>query len=117
MIDDDKAEREFKKIRSIPNLYRRTVSGKYYLLVKRNGRQFRRSLKTNDFALAKRRLHAFGAKASRLTGTDADKGLLFEELSEDRQQQENPLSSQYLSFLIRRGIGALHDFSAHRNTS
>jgi predicted ATPase with chaperone activity len=45
------SEREFKKIRSVPNLYRRTVSGKYYLLVKRNGRQFRRSLKTNDFEL------------------------------------------------------------------
>jgi hypothetical protein len=38
-----------------PNLYR-TPSGRYYLLVKRAGKQFRRSLKTKDAKLAKRRL-------------------------------------------------------------
>jgi hypothetical protein len=37
------------------NLYRHTPSGNYYALLKRNGKQFRRSLKTNDRALASRR--------------------------------------------------------------
>jgi hypothetical protein len=79
---DVEPEREFSKIKSVPNLYRREVSGVYYLLVKRNGRQFRRSLKTNDFALAKRRLREFEEKASRLAGSEANKQLRFEELSE-----------------------------------
>ncbi len=103
-----KPAREFKKIRSVPNLYRRVVSRKYYLLVKRNGRQFRRSLKTNDFALAKRRLHAFEAKASRLTGADADKGLLFEELS---TQWLAAIKTDLKSSSYNRRVGAVKALS------
>jgi integrase len=73
---------EFKKITNVPNLYRRQSTGVYYLRVKRRAKEFRRSLRTADFALAKRRLREFEAKASRLTGAAGDKGLLFEELSE-----------------------------------
>ena len=80
---DDKANSSFRKIKSVPNLYWREASGFYYLLVKRNGRQFRHSKTAADLALAKRRLHEFEAKASRLTGAGTDKGLLFEELSSD----------------------------------
>jgi hypothetical protein len=58
----------FKKISSVPNLYRREASDVYYLLVKRKGHQFRRSLRTTDFALAKRPLWEFESKAERLTG-------------------------------------------------
>jgi integrase len=63
-----------------PNLYR-TATGKYYLLVKRGGKQFRRSLKTTDAALAKRRLREFQEKAVRLTGDGAERGLHFEDLA------------------------------------
>ena len=38
------------------NLYRLESSGGYYALVKKAGKQFRRSLKTNDRKLAERRL-------------------------------------------------------------
>ena len=38
------------------NLYRLGSSGKYYGLLKRAGKQFRRSLKTKDRKLAERRL-------------------------------------------------------------
>jgi len=38
------------------NLYRHATSGTYYALVKRGGKQFRRSLKTKDRHLASRRL-------------------------------------------------------------
>jgi hypothetical protein len=48
-----------------PNLYR-AHTGRYYLLVKRAGKQFRRSLKTKDAKLAKRRLREFQEKAGRL---------------------------------------------------
>jgi len=83
MKDDfQNSEGPFKKIANVPNLYRRAASGVYYLLVKRQGRQFRRSLKTGDFALAKRRLREFQGKASKLAGADADKGLLFEDLAQ-----------------------------------
>jgi hypothetical protein len=38
------------------NLYRLESSGRYYALVKKGGKQFRRSLKTKDRKLADRRL-------------------------------------------------------------
>lgn len=77
-----KSSPAFRKISSVPNLYRREATGVYYLLVKRKGRQFRRSLRTTDFALAKRRLREFESKAERLTGVSADRRMLFEELAD-----------------------------------
>jgi integrase len=76
-----KSSREFKKITRVPNLYRRQGTDVYYLRVKRTGREFRRSLRTTDFALAKRRLREFEGKASKLQGVETDKRLLFEDLS------------------------------------
>ncbi len=63
-----------------PNLYR-APSGRYYLLVKRAGKQFRRSLKTKDAKLAKRRLREFQEKAGKLAGTTEDRKITFDELS------------------------------------
>jgi hypothetical protein len=63
-----------------PNLYR-TTSGIYYLLVKRGGKQFRRSLRTTDQALARRRLREFQDGAARLTNDSNDRILRFEEIS------------------------------------
>ena len=63
-----------------PNLYRATT-GTYYLLVKRGGKQFRRSLRTTDQALAKRRLREFQEKATRLSGDNENrKDLRFERI-------------------------------------
>src|SRR6266498_3445717 len=44
------------------NLYRLESSGGYYGLVKKGGKQFRRSLKTGDRKLAERRLKEFKDK-------------------------------------------------------
>jgi integrase len=76
-----KSSSEFKKITTVPNLYRRQATGVYYLRVKRTGREFRRSLRTADFALAKRRLRDFEGKASRLQSIETDKHLLFDDLA------------------------------------
>ena len=48
------------------NLYRLESSGTYYALFKRSGKQIRRSLKTNDPALARRRLGELREKVARL---------------------------------------------------
>ncbi len=61
-------------------LYRHKSSELYYGLVKRNGKQFRRSLKTNDRKLAERKLANFRTKVSRLTLTNRSQ-ILFEELA------------------------------------
>ena len=73
------AESQFLK-KVGPNLYR-SKAGTYYLLVKRAGKQFRRSLKTNDLALARRRLRDFQDKAGRLS-TDGDgRNIKFKDLA------------------------------------
>jgi integrase len=59
----------FKKVGE--NLYRHAPSGNYYALLKRGGKQFRRSLKTSDCALAHRRLVNLRQKIANLTLTDA----------------------------------------------
>src|SRR5687768_1121148 len=52
------------------NLYRHAPSGNYYALLKRGGKQFRRSLKTADRALASRRLGELRQQISNLTLSD-----------------------------------------------
>lgn len=64
-----------------PNLYR-DAAGRYYLLTKRSGKQFRRSLKTSDPALAKRRLREFLDRAGQLTTDGTDSSIRFEQLSQ-----------------------------------
>lgn len=53
----------------------------YYLLVKRGSKQFRRSLRTKDKAIAKRRLRDFQDNASRLAGSSDFRTLTFQELA------------------------------------
>ncbi len=48
----------------------RNGHGVYFAIVKVNGKQIKRSLKTDDNALAKRRLAEFRTKAKGLTGQD-----------------------------------------------
>jgi integrase len=68
----------FKKV--APNLYR-DAAGRYYLLVKRAGKQFRRSLKTSDPALAKRRLREFQDRAGRLASDGTGSSIRFDDLA------------------------------------
>jgi hypothetical protein len=51
------------------NLYRH-ASGKYYALLKRGGKQFRKSLKCSDRKLAERRLADMRQKIGKLTLSD-----------------------------------------------
>lgn len=72
------ADKRFKKVG--PSLYR-VASGRYYAFVKKGGKQFRRSLKTKDPALAKRRLRALQDKAGRLTPDGTNGSIRFNELA------------------------------------
>ena len=54
------------------NLYRHN-NGMYYCLFKKNGKQFRKSLKTSDPALARRRRDEERDKVERLATADARK--------------------------------------------
>jgi integrase len=64
-----------------PNLYRDSA-GRYYLLVKKSGKQFRRSLKTTDPALAKRRLREFLERAGQLSSDGTNSSIRFEDLAQ-----------------------------------
>ena len=70
----------FKRVSE--NLYKVTETGGYYALVKRGGKQIRRSLKTTDKALAKRRLAELKQKASKLRTGKEHASITFEKYSE-----------------------------------
>ena len=63
-------------------LYKHESSGTYYGLVKRCGKQFRRSLKTTDRALANRRLSELREKVGRLSNVKSARHITFIELAE-----------------------------------
>lgn len=63
------------------NLYRLASSGGYYALVKRGGKQFRRSLKTTDRKLAERRLADLKAQVGMLSISD-DANLSFQDVAQ-----------------------------------
>ncbi len=63
------------------NLYRLETSGGYYALVKRGGKQFRRSLKTKDRKLAERRLAEYQAQVGCLT-ISKDSRLSFDDIAD-----------------------------------
>ena len=65
-------------------LYRHESSGTYYGLVKRSGKQFRRSLKTDDHQLTNRRLSALRDKVGRLSNAKSARRITFMELSDRR---------------------------------
>ena len=64
------------------NLYRLESSSGYYGLFKRGGKQIRRSLKTTDAALARRRLAAIREKVARLNQTKGSSRIAFAELAD-----------------------------------
>lgn len=63
------------------NLYRLASSGGYYALLKRSGKQFRRSLKTFDRKLAERRLAELRKKVKKLNLSDCA-GATFEDVAQ-----------------------------------
>lgn len=69
----------FRKVAE--NLYRHKSSDVYYALVKRGGKQFRRSLKTTDRKLADRRLVSFKDKVSHLNSKKLDRSITFSEVA------------------------------------
>jgi integrase len=64
------------------NLYRNESSGTYYALVKRSGKQIRRSLKTKDRKLADRRLRTFQNDMDRVDPAKGRVNISFKEMSE-----------------------------------
>lgn len=69
------------------NLYRNQSSNIYYALFKRDGKQIRRSLKTTDKELARRKLSHLREQVQRLTADDS-KGLPFAEFKRNEQTGE-----------------------------
>lgn len=62
-------------------LYRDKSSGLYYALVKKQGKQYRRSLKTRDRKLAERRLADFRQKIGLLSKTENSRKITFAQIA------------------------------------
>ena len=63
-------------------LYRNRSSGTYFALVKRKGKQIRKSLKTKDRKLAERRLREFRKDAGRLNASAKERNISFSNLAQ-----------------------------------
>ncbi len=75
-------------------LYRNSSSGTYFALVKRKGKQIRRSLRTNDRKLAERRLREFRETVGLLSASSADRKTPFSVLAQVWLDSHNsPLKS------------------------
>lgn len=83
------------------NLFRNKSSGIYYALFKRAGKQIRRSLKTTDKGLARRRLAALREQVQRLAANDA-KTLPFAEYRRD--QATGDLTHELIGGLAKRWL-------------
>jgi integrase len=82
------------------NLYRLEQSGGYYGLIKKGGKQFRKSLKTKDRKLADRRLSELHDQVGRLKGTEEGR-LSFEEVA-DRWMQATAHTVKESTMVRRR---------------
>jgi len=83
------------------NLYRSDSSGIYYALFKRDGKQIRKSLKTTDRNLAKRKLEDLREQVQRLTADDA-KTLPFAEYRRD--EKTGALTDDLIGGLAKRWL-------------
>lgn len=63
-------------------LYRNQSSGTYYALVKKNGKQIKRTLKTQDRKLAERRLRDFRREVGRLSDSKEERRQTFKSFAE-----------------------------------
>src|ERR1017187_1506359 len=105
------------------NLYRLESSGTYYALFKRSGKQIRRSLKTTDPALARRRLGELRNKVARLNTTKGAGKITFANLASRwlenhrvhlKQRTAASLSSSlngllpYFGHVAIRNVGSQH---------
>ncbi len=64
-------------------LYRNSTNNVYYALVKKQGKQHRKSLKTSDRQLAERRLIEFRGQITRFIAPSKDRNITFTELAKD----------------------------------
>jgi integrase len=81
------------------NLYRNQSSDIYYALFKRDGKQIRRSLKTTDKELARRKLSHLREQVQRLTADDS-KALPFAEFK--RNEQTGECTDELIGGLAKR---------------
>ena len=74
---DHSTQRTFKNVGEC--LWRHTQNGIYYALIKRKGKQYRRSLRTKDRKLAERRLASFRLQIDRISRKSGTKNLTFKD--------------------------------------
>jgi len=100
----DHCEPYFKRVAEC--LYRHSNTGKYYGLVKRRGKQFRKSLRTTDRQLAERRLAEFRNGVGRHANPTQDPAVTFMELAKDwfelAKTRLKPSSSKGLAISFRQ---------------
>lgn len=98
---------------SAPNVFRYTVTGVYYVFVKRGTTRFRRSLKTTDFDLAKRKAADFLGSVGTLKN-DEDATLPFDQIGD---QWLSWHSHSLSPGSVMRKMACLKNLASHFNGS
>ena len=81
-MSEPKKRPQASLVKVAENLYRNESSGTYYALVKRSGKQNKRSLKTKDRKLAERRLRTYKNDLERMDPAKGKVTITFKEMSE-----------------------------------
>lgn len=107
-IETESAGPVFKKVAEC--LYRHIPTGTYYGLVKRGGKQFRKSFKTTDRKLADRSLAEFRNKVGRLTSRDKVRKATFSDLSDAWLSNKRPKLKRNSIDRLVTGLKQLKEF-------
>ena len=93
------------------NLFKRGPSGRYYAILKRDGKQIWRSLKTTDRRLAERRLTEFAGRADQLRPQN-NPHIVFPQLAAQWLDTRRHTLKQSTADRIARGVKAVAPFFA-----
>jgi len=85
----EKTPQKSQELKKVAECLYRNGNKTYFALLKVSGKQIKRSLKTDDMAVAKRRLAELRGKAQRLHGSE-NRNIRFEELTENWLESVKP---------------------------
>ena len=107
-MPEETKQRVFQKVGEC--LYRHTSSKSYYALLKKEGKQIRRSLKTKDRKLAERRLKDLREKVGRLGSAGEPSSITFGDFSARWLELKKPHLKEKSFIRVQGNVKSLNSY-------